>query len=510
MARYQLVILVGQAEWRVIHFSGWRYQDLYVFTANADMQRLLLEHLQRYAAARLYFLTDIAEEHYHIELCPPVRGTARKQLLARRLAAWLYAQSLHAVHRVSSTPGLPQADRYLFAAIHYLPLNQLLQSQPLRVHGVHTQALCSPCWVSTLPSAHTHYLIGYVEKQQLRLRYLYRSQLVFSRLLALVPDASLNLPISSEIVQTRLYLLSQQWLQEGEPLHLLWLSEDGHDQDLSPQQLPALIQSTTMSYAALLRQSGWQSVPPGLSVMDWLAMQVLLHNRQLPNLAAQAALLSVHALRAKRMLVAACSCMILLLLAANYLSLQAMQKTQSDIRHASAQIQLWQSAQPAWGIADADLPRLQTFSQAVQDLQAAARYPDRLLIIVQQVMAGQQVWQVNTIDWVYAATPAATAALGQVAQPQSAETATIRFSRQTGVSAADAQQGWQLLLQKLRLHPHILALKEMRGANASASQSRQGDTRLSEAHEDQAALSFNLRPLDRLSKESHAKESHAK
>jgi hypothetical protein len=511
MARYQLVVLVGQAEWRVVLFRGWRYQALYVFSADADKQRLLLDDLQRYASANLYFLTDIAEEHYHIETWPLVRGTARKQLLARRLAAWPFAQGLHAVHRVGGTAGPAQADRYLFSAIHCPPLSQLLQAQsqekPLRVQGVYTQALCCPYWASPLQSGHRQCLIAYFEKQQLRLRYLYQSQLVFSRLLTLEPDASLNLRISSEIVQTRLYLLSQQWLQEGEPLQLLWLRPDGHDHDVSPEQLPAAIPQTVVSYAEMLHQSGWQSVPDGLSVMDWLAIQVVLHSRRLPNLAPEQVLLSAHMVRAKRMLVAACMVTFVLLLAANYLSQQAMQKTRSDIRRTSAQLHLWQSAQPAWGITDADLSRLQTFSQAVQNLQAAVRYPDRALMIVQQVMAGQQAWQVNKIDWVYAATAEAKSeatsvsehAQNVLAEPQSAETGTLRFARQKNVSAADAQREWPLLLEKLRQHPHMLALKETRATSTSASQPQQGDTRLSAAPDHQPVVSFSLRPL-----ESHA------
>jgi hypothetical protein len=53
MARYQVVLLMEQAVWRVLVFRGSRYQALYEFSAQADQQRLLLKNLQRYPAAKL-------------------------------------------------------------------------------------------------------------------------------------------------------------------------------------------------------------------------------------------------------------------------------------------------------------------------------------------------------------------------------------------------------------------------------------------------------------------------
>lgn len=496
MARYQLVVLVGEAEWRVVHFRGWRYQALYVFSADADNRGLLLDNLGRYPGANLYFLTDLAEEHYHIETCPPVRGAARKQLLARRLAAWPFAQGLHAVHRVGCTPGLPQAERYLFAAIHNQPLSQWLQSQALRVQGVYTQALCSPCWATYWRSGHAQCLIGYFEKQQLRLRYLYQSQLMFSRLITLVPDASLHLRISSEIAQTRLYLLSQQWLQEGEPLQLLWLSDDAECNVATSKELADVIQQSNLSYAELMRQSGWPLLPDGLAVMDWAAIQVVLHNRRLPNLAPKASLLNARVIRAKRMITLAGVFMICLFVVANCMSQQALQKKQSEIRRTRALLQLWQSAKPAWKVADADLPRLQAFSEAVQGLEAAENFPGRALTILQAVVKGQTVWQVNNVDWGYGYTPASGNMQSAVPDRHWAETVTIRFAKQKAAHPAEVHQAWQALLESLRLHPDILELKEVNDLTASSGPTQQGDTRLSLSPDHQPSLTVRLRPAE--------------
>ena len=92
MAQLQLVVLLRHDQWLVAHFRGAQYHALREFSANAENQLLLLNLLKQHAEANLYFITDIADEHYHVEVLPAVSGAARKQLLARRLAAWPFAQ----------------------------------------------------------------------------------------------------------------------------------------------------------------------------------------------------------------------------------------------------------------------------------------------------------------------------------------------------------------------------------------------------------------------------------
>ncbi|MEZ0210822.1 MAG: hypothetical protein ACAH08_07675, partial [Methylophilus sp.] len=111
-----------------MHFRGSRYLSLNVFAANAENQLLLLDLLKQYAEAIVYFLTDVTDEQYHVEVLPHVSGAARKQLLARRLAAWPFAQGLHAVHKLDSVKNVRKEERYLFSAIHYPPLRDWLQA----------------------------------------------------------------------------------------------------------------------------------------------------------------------------------------------------------------------------------------------------------------------------------------------------------------------------------------------------------------------------------------------
>ncbi|HSI45210.1 MAG TPA: hypothetical protein VK950_03445 [Methylophilus sp.] len=496
MAKWQLVVLIKHDQWLVMHFKGSRYHATSDFSVNVENQLLLLNLLKKHAQATLYFLTDIADEHYHVEVLPKVSGTARKQLLARRLAAWPFSQELHAVHKVDSVQTARKEDRYLFSAIHYPPLRdwlQALQQPAIRIRGVYTQALCFPCAISNSQSSDTHCLYAYLQRHQLRIHYHYKTKLLFSRLLTLKLDESLHSRISNEVAQTRLYLISQQWLQEKEPLHLVWLSEDKNASGLSPEQLPAAIKQTCKTFADVIGQSGLEHVPNGLNEVDWAAVQVVLRNRQLPNFAPEVNLLSDRVHRGKRNITLAGGAMIILCLVVGWLGQQSIKKTQFSIQKTKASISEWQAAKPAWGFADADLPRLQTLSLGIQRIENSTRRPDRALGMLQGVMTHQKFWQVKKVEWHYGP------ALDQAKQTDNQwnEKLSVTFSKKENATALNARQEWQLLLEDFRQHPDILELKETHSSPASSRPEQQGDTRQLSQPDDQPTIDIRLRPQGR-------------
>ncbi len=496
MAKLQLVILIKLDQWRVMHFRGSRYRSVTEFPANAKNQLLLLDLLKKHAEATLYFLTDIADEHYHVEVLPTVSGAAHKQLLARRLAAWPFAQELHAVHKIDSVRSVRKEDRFLFSAIHYPPLRvwlQALQQPTMRVQGVYAQALCFPCAISNSESADTHCLYVFLQKQQLRIYYLYKTKLLFSRLLTLPPDESLHSHISNEVAQTRSYLISQQWLHEKELLHLVWLSEDENARGLSPEHLPAAVKQTCKTFADVVSHSGRAPIPNGLNEVDWAIVQMVLHNRQLPNFAPEVNLLGDRIQRGKRNIMLAGGVMIILCLVIGWLGQQAIKNTQSGIQQTKANISQWQAAKPAWGFADADLPGLQTLSFSVKRIESSRRLPERALEMLQGVMTHQKLWQVKKVEWRYGSV------LDQFIMPDSQwhEKLRVTFLKKENATALNARQEWQLLLDQLHQHPDIVELKEIHSSPASGRPEQQGDTRQLSLPDDQPAIDIRLSPKER-------------
>jgi hypothetical protein len=470
----QLVILVGNDQWRVLHMKA-RQCELRVFSASDDGQQLLLDWLRQHTAATVYFLTDIADEHYHVEVLPHVGRTATKQLLTRRLAAWPFAQGLHAVHKVGTLKGLRKEDRYLFSAIHSVPLRdclQAMQKQALRVQGVYTQALCLPCLHAHLHPAEPQCCYVYYANQQLRIRYLYQSRLLFSRLITLAPDDSIHARILNEIAQTRLYLISQHWLQETQSLKLFWLNEDATASDLAAEQLPAGIKLACLTYADVHRHFGWRAVPQGLNTMDWAAVQVMLSTRQLPNFAPPAVLINKHIAHAKRKITTAGGLMLGLFIMISWISQQCMESVQLTLHQGKQNLRHWQGAKPDWQFSYVELRRIQSLSQAVQGLGSSTSLPDHALAVLQSSISGLNIWQVKEIEWRYgpAQEPFSLAGSDWI------QTVTITFSQKENTDSSNVRQEWQSLLEKLRQHPDIVELTEVNAAPASGNAARQGDT----------------------------------
>lgn len=470
----QLVILVGNDQWRVLHIRA-RQCGLRVFPASDDGQQLLRDWLRQQTAATVYFLTDIADEHYHVEVLPHVGRTATKQLLARRLAAWPFAQGLHAIHKVGTVKGLREEGRYLFSAIHSAPLRdflQVMQKQSIHVQGVYTQALCTPCLHVRLHPAEPYCCYVYYANQQLRIRFLYQSRLLFSRLITLAPDDSLKVRIVNEIAQTRLYLISQHWLQDTQSLTLFWLSKDATVSDLAAEQLPAGIKLVCLTYADVHRHFGCGPVPQGLNAMDWAAVQVMLSTRQLPNFAPPTVLFKERIAHAKRKIATAGGLMLGLFVTISWISQQCMESAQLKLNHSKQSLRQWQAAKPKWQFSDAELQRIQSLSQAVQGLGSSTRLPDHALAALQSGISGLNVWQIKEIEWRY----------GPAQEPPSQtgsdwiQTVLVTFTQKEISDSSNVRQEWQFLLEKLRQHPDIVELKEANAAPASGNAARQGDT----------------------------------
>lgn len=465
----QLIVLMSDMQWQILRFAGMQYLETRIFSVHEENQQSLLNWIKQFPSASVAFLTDIADEHYHVEILPHVSGTARKQLLDRRLAAWPLVQELHTIHYIDSVQGSRREDRYLFSAIHYPPLRhclQGLQQQGTRVQGVYSQALCLPCW---LPANKTHCLYAGVEKRQLRLSYLYQSRLLFSRLLILPAEIAVTAHIMNEVIQTRFHLISQHWLQESESLHLLWSSDDNAMSDWSQQQWPAQIQLTNIAGKEIAEVT----IPAPVSITARMAVQVILSSRQLPNLAPPEALMHARIALGKRVISCACVVMACLFALTAWSGYRQLQHTRHAIQIVRNNILRWQTETPAPDIPEAALPQLHTTALAIQALETSARLPDRSLQILQQTIAGLQHWQLQQLAWQYGAV---TGKNGQSDHDWS-ERISLSFARKGEAASINARQDWQQLLERLRSHPDIAKVTETRLPDTSANPVLHGDTR---------------------------------
>lgn len=483
------IVLVRHHQWRVVRFQGKKYQELRVFPGDTQGQVQLLDWLKSFAKSQVSFLTDIPEEHYHVELLPPVRGSARKQLLARRLAAWPFSRELHAVHRVDTVQNARPEDRYLFSAIHCPPLSTCLQNleqQGISIQGIYTQSLCLPGWIPSMENAHQ--LCVQVEREHVRIHYLFTGRLLFSRQLPLSHDIAFAPWIVNELAKIRLYLVHQHWLPESGVLHLLWMGNHNFLDDLPELPLPEAATQTRMTYEELIQANGWR-LPVEVNAAEWAAIQILLNHPHVSNLAPYHLLLPAQVARDKRHIRWACFATLCLSVMAGWSNQQALQYTQFEIANTRTTLQQLQADLPAMQFAESDGPELQMFSNTVSALAASARLPHRALELLEDTLAEVESWQLDKMEWRYE--PVDQAGESGQAVTGWSEAILIHFSRHKEAVAIQAHHDWQHLMHKLQAHPETLRVTEIR--ETAIDNQMQGDTRELSMDSDQHALKVHMR-----------------
>lgn len=496
MASHHFIVLVDQTCWRVVHVRGQQALAMRMFECDDSRRQEILRWWQQFPQARVSFLANHADEHYHVETLPQVRGSAGRQLLMRKLAAWPFSQGMHAVCRLGYVKTLRRESRFLFVALTYPTLVHwllVLQAQSIRVQGVYTQALCLVCWLPATLQVMRGLCVQYMA-QQVRISYIYQQRLFFSRLISL-PSDTLSTPedfvsrIVYEVAQIRMTLIHQHWLQEADVLSLVWLGQVPVDLQLLKAQLPAgCIWAEDSEVAGHFSGS---DLPSGLHAMEWAAIQPILKGRPLPNLAPEAVLLLDSSARIKRHLHWAGATMVCLMTLICWVSMQATHQAQVQMQQVKRQLQVGRRT-PAVHINQAQLSGMRALTQAVQGLQASVRLPERALALMQQALTGISHWQVAALAWDFSERSSQADAVTK--DPSRwRETLTVTWSQ--GGPSEQAAMEWQQLLTRLRGLPEIEKVELLTPSASASSAQRQGNTGQAPAPDHPPVLKLYLRDV---------------
>lgn len=497
MASHHFIVLVDQTCWRVVHVRGQQALAMRTFECDDSRRQEILRWWQQFPQARVSFLANHADEHYHVETLPQVRGSAGRQLLLRKLAAWPFSQGMHAVCRLGHVKTLRRESRFLFVALTYPTLVHwlsVLQAQSIRVQGVYTQALCLVCWLPATLQGVMHGLCVQYTAQQVRVSYIYQQRLFFSRLISL-PSDTLSTPedfvnrIVYEVAQIRMTLIHQHWLQEADVLSLVWLGQVPVDLPLFKAQLPAgCIWAEDSEVAGHFSGS---DLPSGLHAMEWAAIQPILKGRPLPNLAPEAVLLLDSSARIKRHLHWAGATMVCLMTLICWVSMQATHQAQVQMQQVKRQLQVGRRT-PAVHINQAQLSGMRALTQAVQGLQASVRLPERALALMQQALTGISHWQVAALAWDFSER-SSQADVVTYHPSRWRETLTVTWSQ--GGRSEQAAMEWQQLLTRLRGLPEIEKVELLTPSVSASSAQRQGNTGQAPAPDHPPVLKLYLRDV---------------
>ena len=220
----------------------WRagkLQGSQAFNNDAMGHEAFAEFLKQYISTPVYLLVDAVEEDYRLESLPHTTGTAKKELITRKLNQFYRGLQYRTAHFINRQLDKRKDDKYLFVALNNDDFLQawvnIVQEAKVRLVGIYLLPMLSQVLVKQLKLMAPHLLLCEKLSSGLRQTYFHNGRLRMSRLVPNVPDSANQLGYFYlvETEKTRLYLISQRFITRETPLNLVLASIDGSTQHIS-------------------------------------------------------------------------------------------------------------------------------------------------------------------------------------------------------------------------------------------------------------------------------------
>lgn len=472
MSGQRFILLIDAQAWRLVLFKCDQYCELRSFGPDEAGLAAMLGWLQTFPGARVAVLTDLPEEHYHLELMPVVRGAAGRALLKRKLAAWPHAQGLHTAFLLETIKTSRLENRFLFAGLFSPPLIHCLhalQAAALSLQGIYTQAILLPYCLPANAQRLSDCICVHAEHTTLCLSYFKHQRLCLRRRLSMptqeMQDVASVIPA---LTQLHRELVSQFDLSESASLPVFCIIAE--IQQAERLTLPAPFQYQPLTEAALIAAVGQGSLPTGLRAVEWVAMHAILADQALPNLAPEASLLPEKLKRLQRNIhVAGVGLALLLALLAGFHALSTQQlNTQAGL--VKAQLDEPEAMPFAGGLRAEQLPAIHALTRTMQAISASTRLPDQALHDLQPMLTGLRDWQLIRLEW--------QAERPESADPDAHQTQSLKmtFQQRETSQHARAVLEWQQLMQRLNQLPSVKQLQTETSSQQSTTNGRQGST----------------------------------
>ncbi len=283
----KLVLCATAQHLLVGYWYARKLQDQQLFANDIAGHQAFAEYLQQHPAMPVYLIADAAEEDYRLEKIPHTSGTAKNELISRKLSQFYRGLEYRTAYFVTRELDKRKDDQYLFVALNNTDFLQdwmkIIQAQSAHLAGVHLLPMLSQVLVKKLKLTAPHILLCEKLSSGLRQTYLHNGRLRMSRLLPNVPMLAGQL--GAEIEKTRLYLVSQRFITRDTSLNLVLFSVDGSTQALGEkvsqeQAIPCTdVNLTTVAKKLSLPAKLIEQMP------ELLHMQLLASGYKVDNLA---------------------------------------------------------------------------------------------------------------------------------------------------------------------------------------------------------------------------------
>lgn len=232
MAISKLILCVSSNHLIAGAWHGTRLQTFETFHNNEQGYSDFETFVRSYQNLNAYMIADAIEEEYRLETLPHTSGSARKEILERKLNQFNRNNLFRAAHFIGQDKDKRRDDNFLFASLTNADFLQgwmaVIQANQLPLVGLYLLPMFSQYAVQQMKLDAPNILLCERLTSGLRQTYLSRGSLRISRLAAMAdvkPNQTAYFYLT-EIEKTRLYLLSQRFVTDHTEMLLVLPSID--------------------------------------------------------------------------------------------------------------------------------------------------------------------------------------------------------------------------------------------------------------------------------------------
>ena len=396
-------------------WSLGRLRSYEVFINDAQGHAAFAQYLLRNSYIPIYVMVDAQEEDFHLETLPHASGTARKEMLQRKLNQVYRGVTFRAAQFLLRERDKRKDDRFLFVALtnseFFQPWLESIIAQQAPLAGVYNLSMTSQFLLQKLKLSAGDILLSEQLSSGLRQSYLHQGKLRVSRQVKLPTEDPEQLPFLHlvETDKARLYLLSQRLIARDTALKVVVLTSSSAAERISRDiQQEQGLECQAINLATVARQIG---LPPAhvQQLPELMHMHLMARGYRPANLA-PVSMIKTHRLEFVRKSLVAAALVIAslgLLFSLLYLgqAIDDAQEIQQLVADTRVQEQRYQEA--ANNFPPTQMPglALETAAKVRESIHAQEHTPRRMMQILSAVLEQMPSIELQRLRWVLSTDP---------------------------------------------------------------------------------------------------------
>lgn len=173
-------------------WNAGKLQGSQAFINNEAGHAAFTEFLQQYQSTPVYLIADAVEEDYRLESLPHTSGSAKRELIARKLNQFYRGLHYRTAHFMSRDNDKRKDDNYLFVALNNADFIEawinIIQLTSVQLVGIYLLPMLSKQLIKQFKLTAPDILLCEKLSSGLRQTYFHQGRLRMSRLVPNVPD----------------------------------------------------------------------------------------------------------------------------------------------------------------------------------------------------------------------------------------------------------------------------------------------------------------------------------